>query len=406
VLLDPHRITKVTRLNITLRPSGGRGEYELAGSQNGIKPHDLYNLPIHLETIPGVAVDSVSNCVLSDGKPRIRLLKNARNAHPSSLVAASLLLPQPRRKRADATANQLLSWGGFVVQTIRVDIVDIGSVVTLRPATVRLENAANQLVDINYAERMARVVAIWAAAAKSHDAIDEAVLNHARAFGSSSSTHEAKLAALPEIREKLGSPDDDILPILEAHYHPGNTSTSGVQLSELITDEDYAETVTVSPQEARVERVRQWRLSVARGASTSAFRKNVRQAYDHRCFISGQRLPPVNKRTKAGVDAAHILPWCRYDLDKPENGLCLSKQCHWAFDEGILRLHYDCATGTYNVSIPNDFKTAARATAFDLPPLERFEGQVPAAHLPRDPSLWPNPSYLNELNQFLDGVSP
>jgi len=72
-----------------------------------------------------------------------------------------------------------------------------------------------------------------------------------------------------------------------------------------------------------------------------------------RCLFSGQRLPRTESTTTAGVDAAHILPWSRYDLDAIPNGVCLNKQCHWAFDEGLFRLTFDSSEGAYAVTIPD-----------------------------------------------------
>jgi hypothetical protein len=78
-------------MNIALRPSGGRGEYELAGRQGELHVHDLFDLQMFIEILPGVSINvysPYSHCVLKDGKPRIRLTQPARNAHPSSLIAA------------------------------------------------------------------------------------------------------------------------------------------------------------------------------------------------------------------------------------------------------------------------------------------------------------------------------
>jgi len=394
-------------MNIVLRPSGGRGEYELAGTDGTIAVHDLFRLRIFLETLPGVAIDSASVCEQRDGKPRIRLAQPAKNAHPSSLIAASILLPKPRRKKADAVAASLIQWEGFVVQTVRVDVVQVNTTgVVLRPVTIKLENASGNRADIDYSERMVRVARVWAAAATGNSSVDQAVREHAVAFGSSTNTRSQILSALNGVHRALRRPTGDLLPILESHYGIASIMASVGAMSAGITDADYDESVLTSPLEARVTRVRQWRKAAVRGPASSQFRKDVRLAYDHRCLISGLRLPTTDKKTRAGVDAAHVLPWSRYDLDRLENGICLSKQCHWAFDEGILRLKYDESTKDYIVFIPSDFKAAAHRAAFDIAAFSAFEGPVPKARLPRDPRCWPAKTYLDELNQFLDGVSP
>lgn len=393
-------------MNIALRPSGGRGEYELAGSQGLIRPHDLFGLRIHLETIPGTEINTLSECRKVDGKPRIRLESPTRNAHPALVIAGSMLLPKPRRKRADARGTELITRNGYVVQLVRVDVVDHSGTALLRPVMVRLENNNDDRVDIDYSERMARVVRVWAAAATGSSPLDLAVQNHGIAFGIGSASHKAMISAAQAIAVALKNPQNDLLPILERQYGLAVSPRSVGDLSTIITDADYDEAVTITPEEARVARVKQWRLANVRGKSAALFRREVRDAYDHRCLISGVRLPPTDIKTKAGVDAAHILPWSKYDLDKTSNGLCLSKQCHWAFDEGILRLRYDLTSSLYIVSIPPEFKAAASRAALDLPTLEAYEGPIPSRNLPSTRASWPSTIYLDQLNRFLDGLSP
>lgn len=169
-----------------------------------------------------------------------------------------------------------------------------------------------------------------------------------------------------------------------------------------VGDEDFAEEVHMDPAEARVERVRQWRLAAVRGGSASAFRRKVREAYDSRCMFSGQRLPRTVATSTAGVDAAHILPWSRFDLDATKNGLCLNKQSHWAFDEGLFRLSFDDTKNAYIVSIPNPVRLAAQAAQFDIQSFDAIAGVVPKSRLPVNEALWPSKQYLAELNRFLD----
>ena len=140
-----------------------------------------------------------------------------------------------------------------------------------------------------------------------------------------------------------------------------------------------------------------------RGSSASAFRRKVREAYHSRCMFSGQRLPRTSATSTAGVGAAHILPWSRFDLDATKNGLCLNKQCHWAFDEGLLRLNYDDAVNSYVVSIPNPVRLAIQAAQFDLDSFDAIVGVIPQSRLPVNELVWPAKAYLEELNSFLDG---
>lgn len=389
-------------MNIALRPSGGRGEYELAGRQGALHVHDLFGLTMFIEILPGVEINAYSNCVQRDGKPRIRLTQPARNAHPATLIAAALMLPKPRRERHE-THGASLRWEQFVIQTIRIDVVPRSANVLVCPVIVRLENADGLRLDISFAERMARVVRVWAAADKLPAALAEAVRTHAKSFTSPATTQEQLTSAYYGLHKAMNEPDDDMLLLLEKQL--GLVSLAPMPVEEMLVstvDEALAEEVQTDPSEARIERVRQWRLAAVRGGSASAFRREVQQAYDYRCVFSGQRLPRTGATSTAGVDAAHILPWSRFNLDSAVNGLCLNKQCHWAFDEGLLRLSFDPAESSYVVSIPNPVRLAAEGAKFDIQAFDSIVGKVPRKRLPSNESLWPSAKYLNELNTFMD----
>ena len=152
--------------------------------------------------------------------------------------------------------------------------------------------------------------------------------------------------------------------------------------------------------------MRQWRLAAIRGTSATKFRRKVREAYDSRCLFTGQRLPRTEATSTAGVDAAHILPWSRFDLDATKNGVCLNKQCHWAFDEGLFRLSFDQTENAYVVSISNPVRLAAEAAHFDIASFNAIAGRVPRKRLPANEALWPSKQYLTELNHFLDDEDP
>ena len=390
-------------MNIEFRPSSGRGEYELAGKQGALQPHDLFGVPMWLEILPGVAINARSHCLLESGKPRIRQIQTYRNTHPYALIATAMMLPKPRRELHLTHGNDLLRWEQFVVRTVRIDLVRRADGVLVRPVTVRLGNGDEQRLDISFAERMARVVRVWTAGATPTGALADAVRKHAAAFTSATSTQAQLLSAFTALHSALNKPDGDMLPLLEAHFglRAPNAPSVG-DISEEIGEEDFAEEVHVDPAEARVERVRQWRLAAVRGGSASAFRRKVREAYDSRCMFSGQRLPRTEATSTAGVDAAHILLWSRFDLDATKNGLCLNKQCHWAFDEGLFRLSFDETENAYVVSIPNPARLAAQAAQFDIESFDAIAGCVVRNRLPANEALWPSKQYLAELNRFLD----
>ena len=69
-------------------------------------------------------------------------------------------------------------------------------------------------------------------------------------------------------------------------------------------------------------------------ARDQGFRKAIVQIYEHRCALCGIRMLTPEGHTV--VEAAHIVPWSRSHDDRPANGLCLCRICHWSFDEGLM----------------------------------------------------------------------
>ncbi len=390
-------------MNLTLRPSGGRGEYELAGSQGALHVSDVFDLPILIEILPETEINAHSQCNRKDGKPRIRLDKPVRNSHPSSLIAAAMLLPKPRRERHECHGDVLPVWEKFVVQTIRLDVVRRPSAVLIRPVIVRIENGEGLRMDISFADRMERVLRIWSSAAAKRDPLSNAVTEHAKAFTSLTSSQSELTGSFTKLHKALKSPSGDLLPILEKHYRIAAPIGQEMPVDSNQDDPNVLnENIVIDPASARAERVRQWRLAAIRGHSSKVFRENVRSAYDSRCMFSGQKMPRTEATRSPGVDAAHILPWSRFELDSTRNGLCLSKQCHWAFDAGLFKLSHDSGENSYILSIPNSVKAATLAADFDLAPFEKMTGKIPRKHLPLDETLWPEPSYLSKLNEFLE----
>lgn len=67
-----------------------------------------------------------------------------------------------------------------------------------------------------------------------------------------------------------------------------------------------------------------------------SFRRQVLEAYDSRCAITGLRL--INGGGRAEVEAAHIRPVEADGPDHVRNGLALSGTVHWMFDKGLIGL--------------------------------------------------------------------
>jgi hypothetical protein len=193
---------------------------------------------------------------------------------------------------------------------------------------------------------------------------------------------------LPEVERQFGISDSPELYLPTEPHQLTHQAEFGV-------DDD------ASPAEARIKRLKVWRQLAVRGISGLKFRRAVASAYDYRCLFSGQRLPRLQFTESPGVDVAHILPWSTHNIDSPRNGICLDKLCHWAFDEGIIRLRYDKNAGSYILEVPDQVRSAATQAIFDIAYFEALTGPIPVSRLPNNQKFWPSPKYLDELNRVM-----
>jgi len=396
-------------MRIALRTGGGRGVFELAGRQGDLAASDLFDHEIPYELTPRIIVPGRSVAALRQGKPRIALDDATRDktTHLYRLLSAVLLLPKPKREFKATHGTDLLRFESYSMTAIKVDVAKLnaGSVV-LRPTDLLLENADGQRKELEFTQRMGRVIRLWDVASGHDSELAQLVRNLANAVETENPNYKTIERSAQEISNLLHTTGDP-LPIAEEQLgaasagpeHPPTTVPLPTGEANTFGLED-----EISPQEAVIQRVRRWRQQAERGSAGRTFSRKVSNAYDFRCIFSGHRLPRFEMTDAPGVDSAHILPWSTHDLNSVRNGLCLNKQCHWAFDQGILRLDYDTSSHAYVLSIPANIRRAAADAAFDVGSFEFMVGPIPQARLPKNPALWPNPTYLTELNRYLTGV--
>lgn len=72
----------------------------------------------------------------------------------------------------------------------------------------------------------------------------------------------------------------------------------------------------------------------ARLARSAAFRSRILALYDRRCAFSNRVIR--SPTGSVNVDAAHIISVQRGGSDDLRNGIALSKDLHWAFDQGLI----------------------------------------------------------------------
>ncbi len=64
----------------------------------------------------------------------------------------------------------------------------------------------------------------------------------------------------------------------------------------------------------------------------AAFRRTITSIYDNRCAVC--EMKAIDHLGRPIVDGAHIKPFSKFYDDRIDNGICLCKNHHWAFDRG------------------------------------------------------------------------
>lgn len=385
-------------MRIALRPSGGRGDYELAGSYDNLHASDLLEKTFYFEVAPDLMINGAAQAHRLSGKTRIRP-ENKGGRHAYVFISAILLMPSARRELLK-TSEELprLKESTYTVAGIDVDVVSVeeGRVI-FAPTNIWLRSRGG-VVKVDYAERMALISTLWNAAKLTTTAEAKLINNH---YESAKSGDHGRIVSSASAIQKFYQTDEDVLPlVLRSFGLPDATSIaySGVSTtSEGFDSEDDDSTL----EQSKLERVKKWRKQVDRGPGAREFSINVREAYNYQCLFSGERFPKFPEIASSGVDGAHILPWSTHQLNSISNGLCLCKLCHWAFDNGLFRLEFDGKANGYVLSIPDSVEEGALNVEFDLGKFKNYIGVIDKSRLPKNPDLWPSPKHIQALNASL-----
>ena len=93
-------------------------------------------------------------------------------------------------------------------------------------------------------------------------------------------------------------------------------------------------------------------ITAKRPFRDAIFAKQIQQAYDKRCAMTGLRI--INGGGRAEAQAAHIRPVAKDGPDSPRNGLALSSTVHWMFDRGLLSIDDDFKIMKAKGSVPDE----------------------------------------------------
>ncbi len=373
----------------------------MAGTQGAIHIANIVNRNLIFHFSSELEVNSFSYCLDphepgGQGKPRIRLSDAATNnaQHAYLWLSALLLLPKPKRE-LNQTPNGPLEIRNdiYAISTIPFLILEQEQAgVKIQPTALELKNRSGELKTISIPARLASVYEAWRKAATGTDQLSFLIRAHQQAVTSNPVNHKSISESLHALQALLHN-DGDILPII--------LNQLGVEPLADLAVPIAGENQAANPLLLKREIIKQWRLAAVRGSAANTFKYNVQSAYNYRCAFTGLRLPMTELTYTPGVDAAHILPWSRYDINVVNNGICLSKLCHWAFDNGVLRLDFNPSSSRYRLSVPEAIVQVAAPAGFDLNYFQSLAGELPQDRFPASPDLRPSREYLEHLNSEL-----
>ncbi len=120
----------------------------------------------------------------------------------------------------------------------------------------------------------------------------------------------------------------------------------------------------------------------------AAFRRQVIDAYEGRCAVTGLRL--INGGGKAEAQAAHIWPVAEGGPDIVQNGIALSATVHWLFDRYLISLTDELGLLVAHNRVPAELQAL-------------FAQRLQRIHLPQDQKRWPHLPYVQRhREQFAD----
>ncbi len=161
----------------------------------------------------------------------------------------------------------------------------------------------------------------------------------------------------------------------------------------------YALTGLPQPADAELDEIlaKQPMEEAVKKGREARFRINILYNYHFTCALSGYRLTTID--SGCIVDAAHIHQFADSRNNDPRNGLALSKNAHWLFDNGLWTID-----GQNRVLVAHQqFEEEATDPAFRS--LASYHGKP--LYLPEDQAVWPGERYVewHRTKRFRGAVS-
>lgn len=396
-------------MRISKESSGGRGEYEWLDLRvHDPSPGQLRGRRIFLQLPGGVAADTGCVFALAQGKQRVRLasdMAGRKELHPPWHVAALLMLPRPSRDESSWQGGQpVMRDEEYGIVHLHIGGIDISSPgrAVIEVLRVEVQNQSGS-EEISFRDRLELVRSVWAESGRLENAIRGLLEEHRQLVTSGGGVAPHGLRIVRDLQRRVSAAAADYLVI------PNTPNTDVLPALVSITQPVPAEP-SLNPQEVPQEDIvlkrrtiaqQRQRLAAARDAAAVRFRRKVQRAYGYACIVCGLKLPPVGSGGSPGVDAAHILPYSEYDLDDVRNGLCLCKQHHWAFDEGLIHIRWNGRR--YEALVPDTARQRITDSGaeIDVAYLDSCAGPIPRSRLPNREEEWPSRTVLEALESLL-----
>jgi putative restriction endonuclease len=176
--------------------------------------------------------------------------------------------------------------------------------------------------------------------------------------------------------------DDDFAAIVTAGLSETLAPENAIRLGLGLEEVAHPFTYDAPPGIDQIRRVEA--ILTNRKIRDANFRRQVCDAYDNRCAVTGLRI--INGGGRAEVQAAHIWSVETGGPDVVQNGLALSGTVHWLFDRHLISLTDDYRLLVSHNKVPAELRNL-------------FEKQMDRIHLPKDRRDWPHPAYLERHRQ-------
>lgn len=385
-------------MRITKQPSAGRGEYELSEfAPNGLNPNHLLEHTIQLR-VGGIVINTSVKVTRSQGKYRLRRLPPKTHPQVQIQIANALLLPETTRSEQSVTGGEpVLQNKNYIIKNIH-----FGDVYQLEEKTFIAEvlviDGANRTVEahqVPVVQRIQEIERIWSRRADFPTSIASLLTQHEGFVRSGGPIPRQAGRIIQDLQQQVEAFSNEFEII---YTHTTDVVPALLSILNEVVVSPPLPLNQIEPDQIQVlkREITRWQQFVRRrGAASVKFRKDVQRAYNFRCLMCSGRFPATSVNINPGVDAAHILPWADYDLDRVYNGLALCKLHHWAFDERLLQIKF--RDGEYYVELSSDAAQQLFAPDFGIDILRKVVGKIPRHSLPANESDWPNPGLLDRL---------